>query len=125
MRTTLILPTHVDNRPIGMAMRSHVADLVHAGVQVCLYPDGLLHTKAAVADRCASLFGSANLDSRSFWLNFELNLAVFDHDFGESLASLLHTYRARSTTVDPSDWASRALWKRLLESSMLLLTPVL
>ena len=69
--TILVLPEHNDSMVVAGTSRSYYQDLVSAGVKLFEYRCGLLHAKTIVVDRQIGLIGSANLDRRSFELNFE------------------------------------------------------
>ncbi|MCW1404380.1 phospholipase D-like domain-containing protein [Novosphingobium sp. MW5] len=71
----LILPARNDLRMVGWASRAAYASLIGAGVDIHEFTPGLLHAKTLTVDGGLALIGSANLDRRSFELNFE-NLAA-------------------------------------------------
>lgn len=95
--TTLIVPEKVDSRLTHYASRSFLQDLLNAGVYVCLYSEGLLHTKSITIDGEFCLFGSLNLDPRSLRINFEITLAVFDAGFTADVEALQKKYIQAST----------------------------
>jgi phosphatidylserine/phosphatidylglycerophosphate/cardiolipin synthase-like enzyme len=68
------------------------------------FKGGLLHTKSVVVERHVALFGSVNLDVRSFWLDFEVTLGVYDPDFAERLLALQDKYIEDSIPVDIQTW---------------------
>src|SRR3954454_13057525 len=68
--TTLILPRRCDSRLVGATARSYYEDLLKAGIDLYEYRHGLLHSKTMIVDGKVGLIGSANLDRRSFELNF-------------------------------------------------------
>ena len=70
---------------MGPAVRSYYAGLVRAGVRIYEYGLTMLHSKTMVVDRRWCLIGSANVDVRSFWLNFEIGALVFDPGFAASV----------------------------------------
>ena len=68
---------------------------------------------------------SANLDRRSFELNLEVSMVVYDEGVSRDLRRLQDAYLARSTRIDPKDWWNRPAWKRLTENAIGLLAPIL
>jgi cardiolipin synthase len=71
------------------------------------------------------LFGSVNLDVRSFWLDFEVTLAVYDPDFAERLLALLDEYITNSNPVDWQTWQRRPGRERFIENLARLASPLL
>ena len=80
-RVVLIVPRRNECWIVAGASRSTYADLLLAGVEVYEFRPGLLHAKTMIADGAVGLIGSANLERRSFELNFENSLLFADPDF--------------------------------------------
>src|SRR5438046_8208718 len=76
--TTVIFPARNDSWIVAAASRSYYSDLLSAGVRICEYEGGLLHTKSLTLDGEVTLIGSANMDRRSFDLNYENNILFYD-----------------------------------------------
>jgi cardiolipin synthase len=74
---TLVVPAHSNHPVTDFARRYYIRELKRAGARVMLYPDGMLHAKAIVVDECTALFGSANFDLRSLFVNFEIGVFVY------------------------------------------------
>jgi cardiolipin synthase len=85
----------------------------------------LLHKKNVTVDRTHSLFGSVNLDPRSFRLNFEILLAMYDSEFTGRLADLQQEYIDRSELVDLDTYRRRPRAQQVAESFARLLGPLL
>jgi cardiolipin synthase A/B len=81
----VLVPEKNDIVLMGPAVRSYYAGLVRAGVRIYEYGLTMLHSKTMVVDRRWCLIGSANVDVRSFWLNFEIGALVFDPGFAASV----------------------------------------
>jgi phosphatidylserine/phosphatidylglycerophosphate/cardiolipin synthase-like enzyme len=81
VRVVLIVPARVDSMLVRYAGNAYFNDLLAAGVEVLCFGDGLLHTKSMVIDGEVTIFGTVNLDLRSFELNFEVSLIAYDVDF--------------------------------------------
>ena len=85
MRVVLLLPGAIDHNLVRQASRSQLGRLLQAGVQIYEYRAALLHAKTMVIDCIWATVGSTNLDRRSFELNEELNLVVYDADVARRL----------------------------------------
>ena len=103
---------------VGAASRSYYADLLNAGVKIYEYKDGLLHTKSVTLDGEITLIGSANMDRRSFELNYENNILFHDSTLTEAMRGRQQEYIARSNRISKEAVAawpiSRQLWNNLI-----------
>jgi len=122
---TIILPEKVDSLLVRYACRSYFDDLLALGVRILCFQGGLLHTKSIVIDGKISLFGSVNLDQRSFWLDFEVTLCVYDSDFSVRLRALQQRYAGDTKSVDLLSWQKRSGWERFCENAAQLFGPLL
>ncbi len=104
---TLMVPKVTDSTLVGAAGRSYFEELLEAGVKIWLHQRGLLHVKAMTIDQKFSMIGSANFDIRSFWLNFESTLFVYDEDFTHKLRELQLGYLEESKQVMHDAWIRR------------------
>jgi cardiolipin synthase len=125
VRTVLVVPEHNDSVLVKLASRKFYQRLLEAGVEIWQYRGGLLHAKTIVADGRTSLMTSANLDRRSFELNLEASLVVYDAAASRQLRALQESYLVKSRRVDPSEWYRRPAWKRLIENAVGLMSPLL
>jgi cardiolipin synthase len=125
VQVTLIVPAKVDSRLVHFASRAFQKDLLAAGVRVALFQGGLLHTKSITVDDRLSLFGSLNLDPRSFRLDFEITLAAYGADFTAALRRLQEHYLHQSTMLDFAILQARTSVERFAEDSARLIGPVL
>lgn len=125
VRVRLIVPAKIDHPLVALACRSSYIDLLEAGVEIWEYEAGLLHSKTIVVDRGIGFIGSLNMDMRSFWLNFEVTLAVYEHGFAGELRSLQESYVQESRRVELEGWRERPFLRRLLENTVRLAGPVL
>ena len=121
----LIVPEKVDSLLTRYASRSYFDDLLERGVEVYLYRKGLLHTKSITVDAEISMFGTVNLDMRSFWLNYEVALYVYDGDFAAEVRELQQSYLADSDRLEAEQWEGRPLGSRFLENTFRLTSPLL
>lgn len=122
---TLVMPAVSDAVLVAAAGRSHYLDLLESGVRILHYHGGLLHAKTLCIDHRIALIGSANFDQRSFFLNFEVSLFIYDDDSASLLRFLQTDYISKSTEVLLSDWRNRPAWRVFLDNSAQLLGPLL
>ncbi len=125
VRTVLVVPENNDSLLVKLASRRFYQRLLEAGVEIWLYRGGLLHAKTIVADGKTSLMTSANLDRRSFELNLEVSLVVYDQATSIRLRAVQESYLAKSRRVDAREWANRPMWRRLIENAVGLMSPLL
>ena len=121
----IILPERLDTRIGQYASQASYDDLLAAGVDIRRFTGGLLHTKAMLVDEDITLFGTVNMDSRSFYLNLELSLIMYEPQINYALGAVLDAYVGRSDAIDRDAWAARAWTHRLLENLMRLAAPLL
>jgi cardiolipin synthase len=93
--TTIIFPARNDSWIVGAASRSYYSDLLAAGVRIYEYEGGLLHTKSLTLDGEVTLIGSANMDRRSFDLNYENNILFYDPALTAEMRRRQDAYIAR------------------------------
>jgi cardiolipin synthase len=79
----------------------------------------MIHTKAMVVDGVLSLFGSSNLDPRSSEINEELDLAIYDREFGGRMEAMFESDLKHSTEYTLEQFKHRSLWERVTEQVML------
>jgi cardiolipin synthase len=106
----------IDSRLVRYASDAYNDDLLAAGITLLRFRDGLLHTKSMVIDEQITIFGTVNLDLRSFELNFEVSLIAYDQRFSAEVRELQRQYESRSQAMQLEQWRARPLWRRLLET---------
>ena len=121
----LLLPVRGDSRLIDLAARSYVPELIASGVKVYEYLPRFIHAKTIVIDDDLAIVGTANLDNRSFRLDFELTALVFDRAFTARLADAFLADLGDSRIMDAASRAHLSLFRRLGEASARLLSPLL
>lgn len=121
----LVLPWQCDSRMVQYASASYFDELLAAGVRIQRFHGGLLHTKLMVVDRELSVFGTVNFDLRSFHLNFELSMLIYDRGIAESLLALAHRYLEDCEPMDLRAWRGRPAWRRVVENAAQLASPLL
>lgn len=125
VRTALILPRRNDSRMVAAASRSYYADLLEAGVRIYEFTQGLLHAKTFVVDGEITLFGSANLDRRSFDLNQENNVLIHDPATAALVRERQDQYLAQSTEIIPAEVAAWPAIRQLWHNTMATFGPLI
>lgn len=122
---TLIVPRRNDSRFVAAASRSTYAALLEAGVAIHEYRPGLLHAKTMIADDSAGIVGSANLDRRSFELNFENTILFADATLARTLAARQQAWLADCDAITPAMAARTPLARRLWRNLLAMMSPLL
>jgi len=123
--TTVIFPAKNDSWIVGAASRSFYGDLLAAGVRIFEYEGGLLHTKSLTLDGEVTLIGSANMDRRSFELNYENNILFYDRPLTADMRERQESYIAKSNQIS-AEMVARWTWRRRLwNNAIAMLGPVL
>lgn len=123
--TTIIFPARNDDAMIAAASRSYYPALCDAGVRIFEFRPGLLHTKSITVDGAVTLFGSTNLDRRSFDLNYENNVILCDTEITAAMLARQESYLAQSreiTRAEIDGWSRR---RQLVHNTMAILGPLL
>jgi len=123
--TTIIFPARNDSWIVAAASRSYYANLITAGVKIHEYEGGLLHTKSLTLDGEITLIGSANMDRRSFDLNYENNILFYDPDLTAVMRQRQQEYITHSHPVDPDVVAAWSMQHRLWNNTVAMLGPLL
>ena len=123
--TTIVFPGRNDSWIVGAASRSYYGDLLAAGVKIYEYQGGLLHTKSLTLDGEVTLIGSANMDRRSFELNYENNILYHDPALTGAVRERQQDYIARSHPVTKDAVAAWPMSRRLWNNLIATLGPVL
>jgi cardiolipin synthase len=122
---SLLVPEVVDHFFTGAAGRAHFTRLLQSDIHIFRYHPGLLHGKSVVVDDSMAMLGSANLDVRSFNLNFELTVLMYGREAAGKLAAIHRQYIADSRPIDPQKWMAKPALVRYGESAVSLLSPLL
>lgn len=121
----ILLPAKNDVRLMGPAARSYYHALVRAGARIFEYQPAMLHSKLMIVDGRWALVGSANVDIRSFWLNFEISALVFDPAFTADVEAQYEKDVAQSREVTAVILEGRGFFAALGESLARLMSPLL
>ena len=125
VETTIIFPARNDSFIVQAASRSYYADLLAAGVRIFEFEGGLLHTKSLTLDGEITLIGSANMDRRSFDLNYENNILFCNSALTAEMRRSQEAYLAQSHEVTAEMVAQWPITRRLWNNAIAMLGPVL
>lgn len=125
VKTKIIFPARNDSKMIQAVSRSYYLDLLEAGVEIYEYRGGLLHTKSLVVDGQFTMIGSANMDRRSFDLNYENNMLIDDKNIARILNTRQAQYLASSHQVALSDVKSWSIFRKVWNNLLAMLGPIL
>jgi cardiolipin synthase len=115
VRVVVLLPGEIDSQLTYSTSRSHYGPLLLGGVQVFEYKASLMHAKTIVIDGIWSTIGSTNFDNRSFALNQEINLTVYDSGIAHQLEEIFQEDLKYSQQVTYEQWRSRSIFERFVE----------
>lgn len=121
----LLLPGLADHRTVYAASSLYAYDILRAGVKVYRYQPGFMHQKVVLIDDAMAAIGSANLDNRSFRLNFELTLMVFDTIFAKLVEAMLEQDFAQSSLISAAEYQQAPIWKKFAMHVAKLFSPIL
>lgn len=121
----LMIPCKPDHPFVYWATYSYVGEMVAAGARCYTYENGFLHAKGVMVDSRVSCYGTANMDIRSFELNFEVNATIFDEESTEALEEIFLDDLTRCREVTKEVYEARGLLVRIREQGSRLLSPLL
>jgi cardiolipin synthase len=121
----ILLPEKPDHRVVYLASFSFYRNTIPVGIQLFRYTAGFMHQKVFLIDSTCAAVGTANLDNRSFRLNFELTLLNFDRAFIDKVEAMLQNDFARSRKVALEEYTQRPFYFQLAVRFASLLSPIL
>lgn len=121
----IMIPNKPDHPFVYWATLSYIGDLLGAGAEVYIYQGGFLHAKTIVVDGKIASVGTANIDVRSFRLNFEVNAFLYDKDTTQRLVDAFILDASKSTRMTKKLYDKRSVGIRFKESVSRLISPVL
>ncbi|HBX48325.1 MAG TPA: cardiolipin synthase, partial [Clostridiaceae bacterium] len=121
----LMLPKNPDHKFMAWGAQSYITELLKAGVRVFLYDNGFLHCKAIMADDSVCSVGTANMDIRSFKLNFETNAFIYNSEITNKLENQFFIDMQYSKEINIEEFKHRSRLSKTLESITRLLSPIL
>jgi cardiolipin synthase len=121
----IILPKKPDSHAVWLASFWFIEELAGDDIRFYHYTEGFMHQKVVLVDDFVSAVGTANLDNRSFRLNFEVTALVADHAFAREVEKMLEADLARSVPFDPASLDDMPFYKTLAVRVARLLSPIL
>lgn len=121
----ILAPGISDSHLVNAAAWSNYGDLLEAGVDIYLYQKGFIHAKTIVIDGRISIIGTANMDFRSFDLNFEVNGIVYDREVGDKMSKVFYQDIQDADLIQKEAWRARPLYKQFPEKIARLISPLL
>jgi cardiolipin synthase len=122
---TLVVPMQMDQLLVCLAQHSYYEDMMSYGIRVCRYGKRFLHAKHVTIDDGIAWIGSSNLDIRSFALNAEIVVLLYDRGVCERLAEEQARYLREGELIDPATWQQRPLRRKVAENLARLMSPLL
>lgn len=122
---TLIIPEKVDSFLVQHASQAYYQELLEAGVNIALFRGGLLHAKMVVIDDDYCLFGTVNIDMRSFYLNMEVSLAIYTPEMVAQIADCQQAYLQNCHYLQLEEWQKRPYYQYLFDNVIRLFSPLL
>lgn len=121
----LLVPGISDSRIVNAAARSYYGELLGAGAEIFIYRKGFVHSKTMVIDGSFSVVGSANMNHRSFNLDFEVNANIYSAEFAGRMRNMFYADIADAEKIDYAEWQNRPVYVRLAERTARLLSPLM
>ena len=121
----IMIPCKPDHLFVYEATCSYVGELVNEGAQCYTYDNGFLHAKVMTVDDKVSICGTANMDIRSYALNFEVAAVVYDENKAREMRLLFEEDVKLSTRITKDMYRKRSLWFKFRERISRMLSPVL
>lgn len=126
VKVQIITPgKHIDVSVVRRSSRGLWGDLLKAGIEIYEYQPTMFHCKVMVIDGLLVSVGSTNFDIRSFRLNDEANLNIYDAEFAKQQIEVFQQDLKRSRQITFADWQNRPLSEKIKERAATLLRPVL
>lgn len=121
----MIAPAGAEFSPAYRAGLTYAADMARAGVHVFLYSGAYFHSKTVCVDSILCSIGSANMDIRSFSINYETNLVIYDETLSRELEADFEADLHHCVTFSADEYEARARTTRLVDSTLRLCSPLL
>ena len=125
VRVRLVLPTRSDSQLALLAARSFYPELLNAGVEIHEYDAGVLHSKLVTVDERWGMLGSANMDARSFRLNFEITALIYDPGVVGEMVRYIDKYCEQARRVSQREVWQRGMVRQVGEGAARLFAPLL
>ncbi|WGH77112.1 cardiolipin synthase [Tenacibaculum tangerinum] len=121
----ILVPGISDSVLVNITSNSYYEDLLKAGIKIYKYQKGFVHAKTMVCDDLIAMVGTANLDQRSFDLNFEVNALIYDAEFAKKLRIEFYKDLEHADELDLETWLKRPFYTTFAERIMRLVSPLM
>ncbi len=121
----IMIPNMPDHAFVYCATQYYAAQLANQGIHIYFYQNGFIHAKTMVIDGQIASVGSANMDFRSFKLNFEISTFIYDEKISRKLENLFISDMDVSEVVTPERFKEQSAWLHFKQSFSRLLSPIL
>ncbi len=121
----LLIPKKGDSKVIKYASNSYIEDLLESNVQVFQYCKGMIHAKTIVIDGLFSMIGTANMDYRSFEINFEIVAMIYSEEIAKEMVAAFNNDIEECERIDLEEWKKRSAFVKWKESFLRLWAPLL
>ena len=125
LKVKLLVPGVSDSTFVNAASKSYYDRLLQAGVEIYLYQKGFVHAKTIVTDSKLCVVGTANMDNRSFELNFEVNAIVYDAKVAQQMRQLFLDDLQHALKINKEEWLTRPWFVKFPEKIARLFSPVM
>ena len=121
----IMIPNKADHPFIYWINQYYVAELLRLGANIYRYENGFIHSKTILVDEEVVSIGTCNFDYRSFYLNFEINLNVYNKEVANSFKTQYYKDIAISKKLTFADFKKRSIFTKVKESVFRLLSPIM
>lgn len=125
VKVKLLVPYKGDNVIVNATSKSYYEELLQVGVEIYRYKKGFVHAKTMVCDGMVSFVGTANIDQRSFDLNFEVNAVLYGKDFADGLRQTFMDDIEDAIQIHYDEWVNRPVVHRFVEKVIKIFSPIL
>ena len=120
-----MIPGKPDHMFVYWASLYYSAELLEMGAEIFIYKNGFMHAKGVIMDEDVYCYGTANMDNRSFYLNYEINAIVYGKEEVQKMCDLYVQDMQECKQLTQQEYASRSLKIRIKEQVSRLLSPLL
>lgn len=121
----ILIPARPDHLFVYYATSSYLEELLEVGVKIYKYQDGFMHSKILLCDQEVVSIGTANLDIRSFYLNFEVNALIYRNEVVNMIADQFERDFSNSERLDLETYRKRSWGRQFTESIARLFSPIM
>ena len=121
----IMIPCKPDHPFVYWATYSYIGEMIRAGGRCYAYNNGFLHAKGMIVDGKVMCFGTANMDIRSFKLNFEVNVIIYDGEASKKMEQIFISDLKKCSEITSHVYARRKIIVRVKEQFCRLLSPLM